>query len=124
MNMWLMYFVLMLSNIQAASVVACILTIILLVIWRIAAWRQFDDSSEDVEDKKIYRATCKKIKLWCMIPVILFVASTFIPDTQTAAALYVLPKIINNKQVRKMPDKLVTLANSWMDEQIKTIKSK
>ena len=61
----------------------------------------------------------------CLIGALLLgFVGIILPTTKQAAAIYFVPKVINNKQVCKMPDKLVTLANSWMDEQIKSIKTK
>jgi len=123
--MWLMYLVLMLDNFIGAFLTAAIIIALLLGIIRFVRFVKYDDRwHKEEEDFKAYKKFCKELRKWWVIPIILFITCTFMPSTHTAAALYVLPKIIANKQVRKMPDKLVTLANSWMDEQIKSIKTK
>ena len=40
------------------------------------------------------------------------------PDTKQAAVIYCLPKIVNNEQVQKIPEKLLDLSNTWLDEKI------
>jgi hypothetical protein len=52
------------------------------------------------------------------IIVILFGALglTFVPDTKSMVAILIIPKLVNNQKVQEIPDKLLTLAEEWMDE--------
>lgn len=58
--------------------------------------------------------------LWCkrllFIFGILLFLSICIPTTKQAAIIYCLPKIANNEQVQKIPDKILKLSNEWLDE--------
>jgi len=62
-------------------------------------------------------------KKWFFVPVFSAVvwfgiglASAILPTTKQAAAIIVLPKIINNAKVQELPDKLLGLAEAWMEE--------
>ena len=50
--------------------------------------------------------------------VFLLLFSTFIPKSKTIAAMYLVPKIIENKQVSELPEKMVKLLNVKMDDWI------
>lgn len=40
--------------------------------------------------------------------------NTMIPSTKDMAAILVIPKIVNNKQVQKFPSQIMDLATEWM----------
>lgn len=42
--------------------------------------------------------------------------TTFVPTTQQAAAIYMIPKIANNEQVQKASSELYTIAMEWLKE--------
>lgn len=48
--------------------------------------------------------------------ICLLVAGCFIPNTKEVCAMKILPKVINNEEVQKLPNKVVELANEWLDE--------
>ena len=50
--------------------------------------------------------------------VILLIISLFTPNSKTIAAMYLVPKIIENKQVSELPDKMLKLLNVKMDDWI------
>ena len=124
MSMWLLYLILrlnMISNflvlISLGSLSILIGMLIVYILNSSEKWRTINELKKTI--KPIWKFFKPKI-LIALIPLLL---SILIPTTKQAAAIYFVPKVINNKQISKMPDKLVTLANSWMDEQIKSIKS-
>lgn len=103
MSMWLMYLILKLDDItKVLQCIAIIASAILLL-------------------NAIAKPNAMTGKLLIMAILLLFIG-IILPTTKQAAAIYFVPKVINNKEVSKMPNKLVTLANDWMDEQIKSIK--
>ena len=51
-----------------------------------------------------------------LIPLILLVGSMFIPNTKEMCAIKVIPKIVNNEQAQELPEKIVNLANEWIEE--------
>lgn len=125
MNMWLMYLILKLDDIANGLKASCALSMTILIVTLV----MFIFSSLMVGDFPKGVASVKKtinsLFKWAIpILIVSFLLHIILPTTKQAAAIYFVPKVINNKEVQKMPDKLVTLANSWMDEQIKSIKSK
>lgn len=53
-----------------------------------------------------------------LLPVaaVLLLAQAFIPSTRAAAAMVVLPAIVNSEAVQTLPTELTTLAKEWMQE--------
>ena len=53
-----------------------------------------------------------------LLPVaaVLLLAQSFIPSTRAAAAMVVLPAIVNSEAVQTLPAELTTLAKEWMQE--------
>lgn len=45
----------------------------------------------------------------------LLFGNALIPSTKDMAAIIVIPKIVNNKQVAELPSKIVDLATDWLD---------
>lgn len=44
-------------------------------------------------------------------------SSIFVPTTKEMCAIKAIPVIINNEQVQELPNKVVELANDWIDTQ-------
>lgn len=48
----------------------------------------------------------------------------FVPSSKEAAAIYLLPKVVNNEEVQKIPNNAVKLLNAkmeeWMDDKLGT----
>jgi len=51
-----------------------------------------------------------------IVPFFFGVASIFIPTTKEMCAIKVIPIIANNEGVQKLPNKVVELADEWMEE--------
>jgi len=47
---------------------------------------------------------------------ILIVGACLVPTTKEMCAIKVIPVIVNNEQVQELPDKVLELANEWIDE--------
>lgn len=117
MSMWLMYLVIKLNTMQTLCATTLIISVII-VVFIGGVW--LDKGAHDDELEGIW----KHIRFYLLIPLFALILLIILPTTKQVAAIYFIPKVISNKQVRKMPDKIVKLANSWMDEQIKDIKGK
>jgi quinol-cytochrome oxidoreductase complex cytochrome b subunit len=113
----------MLDNIQETTTIIFTVFLVLIVLFIIIMvfYKLADDYDENNKEIKYF---AKQIYHLIIVAAILMGITCFIPNTKQAAAIYFVPKVINNKQIRKMPDKLVTLANAWMNEQIKSVKGK
>lgn len=87
-----------------------ILTGIALVV-SVCCWAM-GDSTERPQGKKFF-----KISAPCFImSVLLIISSVFIPTTKEMCAIKAIPVIVNNEQVQELPNKVVELANEWIDE--------
>ena len=62
----------------------------------------------------------KSLNYWLLIcPLLglfLFFVACFIPSTKVLAAMYILPKVVNNEQIQQIPTKLLDLTNEWLEE--------
>lgn len=132
MSMWMMYLVLKLDDIhlflhEFQPVLAAPLFLLglgLIMSYVPTSIRQDDESGCKYYIKKIFPKLLTIFKALGITWIIVILFGILMPTTKQAAAIYFLPKMINNQQVQKMPDKLVILANDWMDEQIKSIRRK
>jgi hypothetical protein len=133
--MWLMYWILKLDNIisffSCMQDAFCFLLIIGGIFLAIGflllkGCQLLGDDDEKAAARKISKemlpAVFKIFMLIVLIWIISSICCVFMPTTKQAAAIYFVPKVINNKQIQKMPNKLVMLANSWMDSEMKQIK--
>lgn len=46
----------------------------------------------------------------------ILIGSMFIPNTKEMCAIKILPVIINNEGVQELPNRVVDLANEWLEE--------
>lgn len=67
----------------------------------------------------------KFIKTWfrpmftaVIVAVMCIVISIFVPSTKEAVAIYMIPKIVNNEQVQKLPDNAMKFLNGKLEEWI------
>jgi fumarate reductase subunit C len=51
-----------------------------------------------------------------MLGGLITLSSIFIPNTKEMCAIKAIPVIVNNEQVQELPNKVVELANEWIDE--------
>lgn len=106
-----MYWLLKLDDISsAACLFATICGILFLVIMIICAcgYSEFDN-----HEKKIAYKTSRNSFI---VFIIFLIPAILIPNTKQMALIMVTPKIANNEQVKQIPDKLLDLANEWLDE--------
>lgn len=52
---------------------------------------------------------------WC-ISLMFFLGAMLVPTTQQMAAILVIPKVINNVRVQALPEKVLGLAEAWIDK--------
>lgn len=72
------------------------------------------------EEKKLK----DKIKTSIIYFIIILTFTSFIPNSKTIAAMYLVPKLINNEELKKIPDKALTLINGKFDEWINNLTDK
>jgi hypothetical protein len=72
-----------------------------------------DDESIKVFDRSL------KVSMTSIICIIFFGVLTFLtPNTKEAAAIYLIPKIANNEEVKKLPNNLLKVINTKAEEYI------
>jgi hypothetical protein len=98
--------------------------VILVISWLIQSVVRMDDESGSEKIKKdadriaknfrkvSYRMIAWSLPCWLVIHFII----GLLPTTQEMAIIYVVPKVVNNKQVQAIPGKLLTLSNEWLDK--------
>ena len=122
MTSWQMYWLLMLDNIKdLMGIIVFIFAFVCIigaVFWFMAEATPNDDDSE------IYiRAAQTPLCLAWAIWILAILSLVFLPTTRQMAAIIVVPKIINNKDVQKIPENILKLANGWIDEKTKELNS-
>lgn len=65
-----------------------------------------------------YIEVFNRIKHLFIIPIFFAILAGFTPNSRTIAAMYLVPKLINNEQVNQFPDKALKLLNNKLDEWI------
>jgi hypothetical protein len=112
---WQLYWILELDEIGkflGCTYTLLIIGIVILSILNVIATITNDDCEDTLEKIKLFR------KWWKYAVVMFFINSLgwFLPSTKNMAVIIVAPKIINNQKVQQIPDKVLDLANSWLDE--------
>ncbi len=111
------YLVMQLDSIQSACrlifgalLLATLAVLIIGLFQRASSFREGDDD---------YRKGIAKIwlgaKIGCVTIVFLLFAS-FIPTTKTAASMFLLPAIANNKEVQQLPEDLLKMVRGLVKE--------
>lgn len=111
MDYFLTYLVLRLDHFYTATLVTAIITAVVFAVTTIALAVNQKNKEDLGLTKPWFRAAG-------IVFCVFMVLSAIIPDTKQAAVIYCLPKIVNNEQVQKIPDNLLRLANSWIDEAV------
>lgn len=70
----------------------------------------------DNRQREIFRKHVKHPVLIGVLGVVLLVSAIFVPTTKQACAILIIPKIVNNEQLQEIPQKLLGLADEWVDE--------
>lgn len=114
MTMMQMYWFLMLDNIKKITMVPATIFVIFTIVFIICMLANCDDW-DDLTDhwKKVFI----RGSIISFIFAFIFISLTgMIPSTKQMAIIYVVPKIINNKQVQEIPKKMLELSTEWLDE--------
>jgi hypothetical protein len=83
---------------------------------------------EDYHEYKLFKAMRLNTIIGCVASVLFAAATVFIPSTKEACMIYlggtVLEYVQGNEQIQELPDKVVNLATSYLDELISKDNSK
>ena len=136
MDIWTIYWVLKLDTLGGLCVVICILSFIGTIASTIffLYWKpkrpiykregtEENPSEHFLEIKKDALSISRKCIIACIILFFIsFPLATFLPSTQQACVIYVLPKIANNEYVQKMPNNISKLVSEKLAEWIDDVK--
>ena len=122
MTWQMVYWITRLDAIRCVSIGVAILLAITVVVLFVMGVSFCGDRTSASEDKTI-RRQYRKVTVRCMFPLIfLLFLIAFIPSTKEACAIYLIPKVVNNEEVQKVPNNALKLLNAkleeWIDEQI------
>ena len=67
-------------------------------------------------DAKTYYKRAKQFVLLSIFFLLLIIYGLFTPTTKEFAAIKLVPIIVNDESVQQLPEKVVELANDWIDE--------
>jgi len=121
MNATQLYWIMKLDDVCDALNVVCAFLLAMFLIF-LTAYLVFIFASH-AEDKP---HNCEKIlrilKTICIIlifpTIVVGSAVTFLPTTRQAAVMIVVPKAVQNKKIKEIPNKLIDIANDWFDSKI------
>lgn len=114
MTMMQMYWFLMLDNIKTITMIPGIIFGIFTMVFIICMLANSEDWDDLTDHWKIVFIRGSIISF---IFAFIFISLTcMIPSTKQMAIIYVVPKIVNNKQVQEIPKKMLELSTEWLDE--------
>jgi len=109
-----MYWLTRLTSVQAGVFAIGLFSLVLSLIATAIGACVWCDSYGD-NKKKGKKAVVLSIPGWVLSVVFLF-GSVFVPTTKEMCVIKAIPVIVNNEQVQELPNKVVELANDWIDE--------
>ncbi len=113
MSHWLVYWVLMLDGIKSTMVGATVSVAIIFWI------RFFYPVVMNGSLKHRDIIALKKLGKILIAPFMIFLlVSVFIPTTKQMAAIYLIPKIASNKDIKQLPPKLSKLALEYVNKEL------
>ena len=118
-----LFFILMLDNVNVfftTMFFIALFSFIFLIIWTIVYHSDnistgYENSEGELKTYSILQRSCK---ISCVIFFVCLFLMSFIPSTKQAAIIYVVPKIINNKQVQALPPKLLNIVDKYFDNKL------
>ena len=111
MNHFVIYLITRVDNFIIITGVVFIISIIV-ALFSIACY-YIECEDDDDEKKKIAFSVIKKMIVVIAISAFFIVA---VPNSKEIAAIYLIPKIINNENIQKPPDNLLRFLNKKVDE--------
>lgn len=121
MTSWQIYWLTRLDNIQNALRIVVMISFIastmIAIFWSVYA---FDSYREDDEDSKKEKALRGIFIRMIIIPICFGILLVSTPSSKEMAAIIIVPKLTNaiskNQKIMNLPDKVLDLANAWIEE--------
>ena len=114
---WDIYWVTRLDEISILLTVSFVLIAIVTVFFCFSWVANRDDYERRYHNGAEKQTTAVGLLKW-LVPTLIAVGliNAFIPNTKQAAAMIVLPAIVNSEAVQQIPNELTTLAREWLQE--------
>jgi len=100
---WTIYWITRLDNIRTALGIVLGISVIPMFVMLGVFWT-------DDEMEKLHR-----IRKWILSWIIILLIVVFIPSTKDMIAIKVIPPVVNNEEVRKMPEEFLKFLNSYLE---------
>ena len=110
------YWITRLDGIRSAGMVIFIIACIVDAIGLIVGLCMYCDSTSDSNQEKKGWRVLRGVLLLFIIPTLLLSARMFVPTTKEMCAIVAIPIVVNNKEVQKIPETVLELANEWINE--------
>lgn len=114
---WTIYWITRLDEISILLTISFVLIAIVTVFFCFSWVANRDDYERQYHNGVEKQKTAVGLLKW-LVPVLIAVGLTnaFIPNTKQAAAMIVLPAIVNSEAVQELPSELTILARQWLQE--------
>ena len=116
----LIYWITRLDSIKAIMFLIFV-SIVMYIAYLLIMWIFSDDECSQEERNKLNK-TIKNIRLPIIIGIFVSILSlVFIPSTKEAFVMTIIPQLTKNEKLMAIPDKTLTLFNSYLDKWIKEV---
>ncbi|MBP9706794.1 MAG: hypothetical protein KBD78_04070 [Oligoflexales bacterium] len=111
---WIIYLFGVLDNLQYVLIPIFVLSAIVILICALYSTSSipFELGLDESERKAISKTRSLFTKVLCAALLL----AIFVPDSKTVAAMYLIPKISENKQLNQIPDKVLNILNKKLDD--------
>ena len=115
---WQIYWITRLDYIQGFFLLIGILTTIFLsVALIIRIVQKLEENEYSSKNEKITKDIfIKKILRGLILSLLFVIIGIMIPNAKEMCAIKIIPVIVNNEKAQQIPDKMLNLANEWLDE--------
>ncbi len=98
----------------AVGVLLGVIVVLFFVLFAFGGINAIDGYGADdkIRGKKLFKKS-----FWLLIPIFLLILPlVFVPTTKEMCAIKIIPIVANNEDVQELPNKIVELANEWVEE--------
>lgn len=115
--MWLIYLI---GNINAITGLSFLVGAIF-ILWVMARYWHLAAKVEanEITEKEGWRRFKKSCLILAPVSILFISIGILLPNSQTLAAMYLIPKLAANQQLQQISDKGLTLLNAKLDDWIK-----
>lgn len=109
-----MYWLTRLDYLHAITLTSGVIILIVIgILGLLTAMYVFDSQSSLSRNERKWVISLVLISI---VGFMFVIGSCFIPTTREMCAIKVVPLIVNNERVQQIPDKVLDLANEWLNE--------